>query len=392
MRVPKDYDIIIVGSGPAGSAAAVTARRHGLRTALVDKSAFPRDKLCGGGFTERSRKEMKAIFGRDIDPELFHTCHRVRFTAGAETLGDVDDAPPLHMTMRRDFDTMLHDRAVEAGAEPWLRARIAALDTEARTLTLTSGEILGFRILIGADGVNSFVARTLFGRPFDPKRIGFCLEVEAPPRPEKPADRVEIDFRATHWGYGWVFPKAQSLTLGVGGINVKNRDMKANLSGYLAQHGVDAAALKFKGQFIPAGDFRKVPGRGCVLLAGDAAGLVDPITGEGIAHAMSSGAAAAEAAAVALRAGRPETALGDYRARIAPLHEQIRLARRFRTAVFPSAVHDRFLRIVAARPEMQRRFLKLLAGETDYTDIRRFFFLRMLRRAVLTTIYGRRAA
>ena len=377
------FDVVVMGSGPAGSAAAVTARRAGLSVALLDRAAFPRDKLCGGGVTGRAAVQMREIFGREIDPALFLTSRRVRFTARGRELGRVEPAPALHMTMRRDFDAMLHAEALAAGAVPVLPVRVAAIEPEARRFRLADGRTLAFGVLIGADGVNSQVARCLFGRAFDPATIAFALEVEAPPVAD---DLTEIDLDATPWGYAWAFPKKGSLTLGVGGLQHANPDMKARLAAYLALHGAGDEQPRCKGAFLPAGDFRVVPGQGAVLLAGDAAGLVDPMTGEGIAHAMLSGRLAAEAAAAALGAGAPETALERYRAALAPLHGELRAARTLQRVLFGRVSHAAMLRIVAARPSMQRRVLALLAGEIDYADIRRGFFRRLVGHAAATVL------
>ena len=387
----QSFDVVVMGSGPAGSAAAVTARRHGLSVALIDKAAFPRDKLCGGGVTGRAARVMAEVFGQPITPEMFLTSRRVRFAAKGRVLGRIEDAPPLHMTLRRDFDAMLHRAALAAGATGFSRCRVSGIDPDARTLTLADGSTLGFGVLIGADGANSQVARRLFGRAYDPDTIAFALEVEAPP----PADDwVEIDLDAAVWGYGWAFPKHGSLTLGVGGIHRHNPDMKAHLAAYLAQHGAADCGPGCKGAFLPAGDFRAVPGRGAVLLAGDAAGLVDPMTGEGIGHAMDSGRMAAEAAARALAAGAPAAALQHYRAALAPLHSELRSACTLQRVLFGRATHALMLRIVSARPSMQRRMLALLAGEIDYADIRRGFFARLVRHAAATALapLRRRAA
>lgn len=385
------FDVIVVGSGPAGSAAAITACRLGLSVALIDRAAFPRDKLCGGGVTGRAARQLAEVFGMEIAPELFLSSSRVRFTARGRVLGEIDDAPALHLTMRRDFDAALHAAAVAAGAVPVLRARLGEIDPGARRLVLADGRAFGFGVLIGADGVNSEVARRLFGRAFDPATIAFALEIEAPPAAD---DRVEIDLDAAPWGYGWAFPKAGSLTLGVGGLHRRNPDMKAQLAAFLARHGAEAEGVK--GQFLPAGDFRPVPGRGAVLLAGDAAGLVDPMTGEGIGHAVLSGRLAAEAAAAALAGARaeggPEAALRLYARALAPLHGELRQARLLQRVVFGRPLHATILRIIGARPSMQRRMLALLAGEIDYADIRRGFFLRLARHAAATFLGRRRAA
>jgi len=223
------FDIIIVGSGPAGSAAAVTACKAGCRVAIVDKATFPRDKLCGGLFTGRSEKAMKSVFGLDVTPELFLTSDHMRFSAKGEVLADIRDAPKMHLTMRRDFDALLHQQALDAGAAAYLGQPLTAIDLEASTLTLRDGTVLGYGVLIGADGVNSFVARTLFGRPFNPDTIGFGLEIETPVQPKRDT-AVEVDFDAATWGYGWSFPKQHSMTVGVAGVNVRNDDMKANMA------------------------------------------------------------------------------------------------------------------------------------------------------------------
>ncbi len=376
-------DVAVVGAGPAGSAAACVAARAGLTVALVDRAAFPRDKLCGGGVTGRAATELRRAFGLEITPDLFLTTPLVRFNAGARVLGRLEDAPPLHMTMRRSFDARLHAQAVAAGATPLARSRPTEIDTDRRRIRLSCGRRLQYGVLIGADGVNSAVGRHLFGRAHDPATIGFALEVEAPTAPEP---WVEIDFDAAPWGYGWAFPKAGSLTLGVGGIHRHNPDLRPRLAAYLRRHGADPESLSVKGHFLPAGDFRPVPGRGAVLLAGDAAGLVDPMTGEGIGHAIASGRMAAEAALAALSGGRPEAALPHYARALAPLQSELAYARRLQALVFGRLTHRAMLRIIASRPSMQRRAVRLLAGELDYHELRRGFLRRLVGHAAATAL------
>lgn len=362
----SDFDLIIVGSGPAGSAAAVTACKAGLSVAVVDKATFPRDKLCGGLFTGRSQKAMRAVFGREVTKDLFTTCDHIRFYAKGDLLADVPNAPPMHLTMRRDFDAMLHAEAVAAGAQAYLGQPIT--DLGAQSLTLRDGTTLNFKALIGADGVNSFVARTLFGRPFDPETIGFGLEIETPLTPTRD-DAVEIDFDAAEWGYGWAFPKRKSVTIGVGGINSRNADMKANMAAYVSLTDSDEE-LKYKGQYLPFGDYKKRPGRDHILLVGDAAGLVDPITGEGIALAMESGDYAATAVALALQNNAPKTALKHYMKAVKPIQRSLSEARLWRMVMFPKATHSYFTRTFKRGSWLPMKYLELLAGEAEYADLR----------------------
>ncbi|SFR37961.1 geranylgeranyl reductase family protein [Litoreibacter janthinus] len=362
----SDFDLIIVGSGPAGSAAAVTAAKAGLSVALIDKAAFPRDKLCGGLFTGRSEKAMRAIFGREVNDELFVTSNHMRFLAKGRVLADIPNAPPVHLTMRRDFDAMLHAEALKAGAVPYLGTPITELGNN--TLLLRDGSKLGFKAMIGADGVNSFVARSLFGRPFDPETIGFGLEIETPLTASRDS-AVEVDFDAASWGYGWAFPKRKTVTVGVGGINSRNVDMKANMAAYVSQTGSDPS-LRYKGQYLPFGDYKKHPGREHILLAGDAAGLVDPITGEGIALAMESGHHAACAVIEALAADQPQTALPRYLKLVKPIHRSLDQAKMWRMIMFPKATEGYFKKAFERGSSLQMKYLELLAGEAEYADLR----------------------
>jgi len=360
------FDLIVIGSGPAGSAAATTARALGLSVAIVDKALFPRDKLCGGLFTGRSEKAMKLVFGLEITEDMFVTSDHMRFLANGEVLADIPDAPPVHLTMRRDFDAMLHNHAIAQGAKAYLGTPITEIADN--TITLRGGDVLEFRALIGADGVNSFVARHLFGRPFDPETIGFGLEIETP-LTETRDNAVEVDFDAAHWGYGWSFPKKKTTTIGVGGINSRNSDMKANMAAYVDLTDSDDT-LKYKGQYLPFGDFKKRPGNGNILLAGDAAGLVDPITGEGIALAMESGDYAARAVHKALQTQSPDSAIDLYMEGIKPIHRSLGQAKIWWMIMFPDATQGYFKKAFKRGNSLQRQYLQLLAGELDYHDIR----------------------
>jgi len=362
------FDIVILGAGPAGAAAAVTARRAGLSVALIDKARFPRHKLCGGLVTGRCARHLRDVFGLSPDPALFETRRNFEFHMNGQRLGRLDDVPPAHLTMRRDFDHMLLRRALAAGAADFSGQRVAALEPGANRVRLRSGEVLDYRGLIGADGVQSIVARALFGAPFDPARIGFALEIEAPaagpaPGPETP---VRIDFAAADWGYGWVFPKRGGTTIGLGGLHRRNPDIRARLAFYLDSLGIDRDRAAVKGHFLPFGGYRDRPGRGNILLAGDAAGFVDPITGEGIGHAIHSGALAAEALAEALARGRPDSAAARYRRATRPIRGALRAARLLRPLIFAAPLARVFAGGFAASRRLRRDYMHLLAGDIDY--------------------------
>lgn len=360
------HDIVILGGGPAGSAAAMTAAGRGLRVLLIDKARFPRDKLCGGLFTGRALAEYRRILHRDPPDGLFEERRAISFFLGERPMGRMDDVPPMYLTMRRELDAHLLEGARAAGAELRTGCRVAAIDLGADKLTLEDGTRVTYRVLIGADGVTSAVARALFGRPFDPETIGFAMEKEMPPVTDPETARtVRVDFGAADWGYGWSFPKRGSTTVGVGGLQTRNPDMKANLHRYAAllEQG---EATGMKGHFLPFGDYRDRPGQANVLLAGDAAGFVDPITGEGIAHALASGRMAAEAAARALREGREEAAASLYRAETRDIRLSLRIARLLRPIVFSETMEPVFTRSFAGSGRVKGAYMRMLAGEIDY--------------------------
>ena len=140
------FDILVIGAGPAGSAAATWAARQGRRVALIDKARFPRDKLCGGLFTERSRATYRAVFGQDFDLSRAISRTEIAFWHTGRTLAVLHDIPPLHLTMRRDLDDTLFRHALHAGAADYSGHAIAQLSDN--TVTFRDGSTISGDILI----------------------------------------------------------------------------------------------------------------------------------------------------------------------------------------------------------------------------------------------------
>lgn len=368
-----NFDVIVIGAGPAGASAARTAASLGLRVALVDKARFPRDKLCGGGFTGRAAQYYREIFERDL-PEAFDSKTAVELYGFGEKLGVIDDIPPVYLTMRLSLDAHLCALAMAAGAVDFTGQKITEMDPEAGTVTLASGTRLQAPVVIGADGCNSAVARRVFGRAFDPNRIGFALEAEGP---ELAKDApLRIDMGAANWGYGWSFPKTGTHTVGVGGVHSRNPELKALMKAYMADLGVPAET-RIKGQYLPFGQARRCPGRNNVLLVGDAAWLVDPVTGEGIAYALKSGQMAALAARDALARHEPDAALMLYRARLRPILTAMRHANRVRLLLYWGPFRQGFVRAVRKSGNLRYDYMRLLGGEIEYTDLMRALVRRL---------------
>ena len=328
------FDVLVVGGGPAGSVAAFELARGGARVALVDKSAFPRDKACGDVVGPRGLQVLSDLglarpIGRDVGDMLVvgPTGRRVRLPS-ADGL-----TYPGHGTAvaRTVFDAMLHAAACDAGATPFVGRAQEPLEEEGRIVgyRLSTGEAVDADFVIGADGATSEVAAA--AGLVDPNLVlwGFAVRTYLPQVVDLPAI---VLWDPAPWqafpGYGWVFPGEHgcaNVGLGIG----TRADRKAGAHAVralpdflvhlravgLLDESAPAPPPRRLGGWLKMGMIGTTPAKGRVLLVGDAAGLVNPMQGEGISQAMTSGRAAAEAILT-----RPSHAADTYRSRLAVEH------------------------------------------------------------------------
>ena len=297
------FDVLVVGAGPAGSATALHTARSGARVLLVDKARFPRDKPCGGGLTGRALRHLPC----DVDPVVEHVVRTMVVRSGYRaTVAGASDEPLVAMTQRRRLDLHLAEQAVAAGAD--FRDGVSVSDVrihedghiEARVGTAT----VAASYLVGADGANGVVARAAgLG---DGIVRGVALEGNVPwAALERPRydGAAWVELGVVPGGYGWVFPKGDHANLGVGGWMEEGPRLRGHLERLAREHGVDPSALgDVRGHRLPMRRIGTAAARGRVLLVGDAAGLVDPLSGDGMYEAFVS----AELAAHAIARERPE--------------------------------------------------------------------------------------
>jgi geranylgeranyl reductase family protein len=300
-----DYDLIVVGGGPGGSAAAHAAAAAGARVLLLEKAAFPRDKPCGGGVNLRAAR----LLPFDLTPVVERTITGVRFSV--ERRGAFTRRYPgvlTFMTRRARLDEYLARMAVAAGAELREREPARALDLGGRVTVRARAGTYTARVLIGADGANGVTAR-LAG--LDGARdLAVALEGNVYP-PGGPAaswaDTLALDLGGIPGGYGWLFPKADHLNLGVGGWKYLAGGLRPRLDRLAHHFGFDPGAVRdLRGHHLPVRRAGAPIVRGRVMLVGDAAGLVDPLSGEGIYAAIASGRLAAAHALAAIDGRAPD--------------------------------------------------------------------------------------
>ncbi|RTL30427.1 MAG: geranylgeranyl reductase family protein [Burkholderiales bacterium] len=378
----EHHAVVVIGGGPAGSAAARTLAAKGVDVCVIDKASFPRAKLCGGLLTLRSRKLFTQIFGDAAwEPAFEYEAHGIRLFHQDRCLSEVDNHSALYFTCRRRFDHYLLGLARQQGAMVHEGDGLASVDLAGKVCHLQSGRQMAYDHLIGADGVNSMVARTLFGAAYERSKIAFALEMDVS-RGHLPREvtRPEIYFGVVKWGYGWVFPKQDTVTVGVGGIQARNPNMKQAFEAFLTQVFGTMPPGKMKGHHIPFGDYKRRPGAAGVLLAGDAAGLVEPITGEGIAFAMQSGYFAGLAVLEAMRSPHAGvSALAAYQRHSTEITRALDHAKRLRYLIFPSPSERLLVKMLPRSATLTRKHLDLMADEIGYGDYARYIGTRAIK-------------
>jgi len=281
---------------------AIHLARGGARVLLVDKATFPRDKPCGGGLTLRAVRQLPV----DPAPVVEHEVDRMAFRVGWRTHFERRGrrGPFVLMTQRRRLDHYLVEQAVAAGAEFQDGVKVV-LGTVPKGLSLEiDGEEVRAELVIGADGANGTTARALgLGGPVT---HGVAFEGNAA-FDERYRGLAVIELGTVPGGYGWVFPKGDHVNVGVGGWEAEGPRLRGHLAELCRRHGIDGDALEsVRGHRLPLRRSGFVPAHGRALLVGDAAGLVDPLTGDGMYEAFVS-ARLASAAALDVLAGRAET-------------------------------------------------------------------------------------
>jgi menaquinone-9 beta-reductase len=289
-------DIAVVGAGPAGAAAALAARRSSAQVVLLDADTFPRDKACGDGIAPYALDVLDAL-GVPSPVDGFPPVPVLRLVSprGAVVARRADR--PAYTVPRRVFDNRLVTAAVAAGVE--LRQhRVRRVDIRADRVELDG--VLAARIVIGADGASSVVRRAL-GAPANPDgHLALAIRGYAPAPPGPPEQRIVTSGR--HWpAYAWSFPIGDgTANVGYGEVLRGQPVTRTHLLDRLAALLPDidpTAVAEARAHHLPLSTRRPAPGRGRVLLAGDALSLINPFTGEGIFYAVLSGSLAGTAAA-----------------------------------------------------------------------------------------------
>jgi geranylgeranyl reductase family protein len=292
-----EWDVAVVGAGPAGLAAASAAAAAGARTIVLERAEHPRYKTCGGGLIGASRAAAGKIVSIPARDEIRSATITLR---GGQEYTRSEAEPFLAMVAREEFDAALAKRAEENGAVVTQRAQVRSISQGDgyATALLGDGSAVNARVIVGADGSSGVSARHV-GAEFAQVDLGLELEIAVPDQTaSRWKGRVLLDWGALPSSYGWVFPKGDRLTVGVIAPRGHGDATKVYLREFVTRLGLDGyQAEQDSGHLTRCRSDRSPLRKGRVLLAGDAGGLLDPWTREGISFALRSGALAGQYAA-----------------------------------------------------------------------------------------------
>lgn len=305
------WDVVVVGAGPAGASAAQAAAAQGRRVLLLDKAEHPRYKTCGGGIIGPSRDSLPPDFKLPLQDRV----HAVTFALnGRFTRTRRSRRMLFGLVNRSEFDLRLVESAQQSGAVLVTGVTVTGVEQQGgadrRTVavTLADGRAVQARAVVGADGSASRIGRHV-GVTFDQIDLGLEAEIPVPERVVRAWEgRIHLDWGPLPGSYGWVFPKTDSGTLTVGVISARGDGelTKQYLADYIRRLGLAGFTPAVESGHLTRCRAEDSPlSRGRVLVAGDAAGLLEPWTREGISYALRSGRLAGEWAVQVAEADGP---------------------------------------------------------------------------------------
>jgi len=363
----KNYDVTVVGAGPAGATLACELAAKGIGVLLLEKEGLPRYKCCAGGVTIKATR----LLNFDISEVTEDVVREISFTfnLGSPYLGQ-HGQPLMHTVMRGVFDHFLVKRAKQLGAVLTDGQRVTRVRVVGDRVEIsTADSVYASRLVVGADGTHSIVARELGMQRSIEYLIGIESEIVVPEKEQaKWKSRAQVDLGCVAGGYAWAFPKRNRLSVGVGSHVSKPRDLQAQHGKFLNSLNLGSCAVTSScSHLIPTCTKGKLIWQDKALLLGDAAGLADPLTGEGIYNAIRSAQLAAPVIEGFL-AGR-KAQLEDYQRIIeSEILSELRIARRL-WRLFVRFPHLAF-RMLSQNEEVWKALSDLMLGEISYADLK----------------------
>lgn len=363
--------VVVLGGGPAGSVAAARLAEAGLEAILIDEK-LAWEKPCGGGVTCKAYRAYPYLFDNDTPKKIVTSSFLSEPTAGSTQL---ELTQPLLIYSRKDFNGMLLERAARMGARiEKNRVSSAERGPNGRwRIGVKCGEIEADYCIVALGARNPLRNVGAEWRAGDTMTaLGYFVKSER--------DHVDIRFLPGFEGYIWVFPRPGHLSVGICGKGESAQAMRVKLEAYMNEAGIPYRDAEFYGHMLPSLETtswssNRLAGDGW-LAAGDAAGLVDPVTGEGIYYAIRSG----DVAAATILEKPPELREASYRAQLQgefldDLTYGAHLSKRlFSESVFGSSMTARMIQLMRRSPRLAKVVEDLFEGSQDYLTLKNRLF------------------
>ncbi len=284
----KTADVTIVGAGPAGSFLAYLLAKEKIKVILIDKEKFPREKVCAGGLTPKVLK----ILPFNLKPLIEGKFSSVYiFYKNYPGFIKKYHRPLVYTVNRAKFDYFLVNKAQKAGAEFLPQHEVKKIIRKRNNFQIQAGhQFIETKIIVGADGANSFVAKFI---GFKPDSIDIALQYEIPRQNKQKIKTITMGGGLIPHGYAWVFPNKQFLEVGVGAPQKIGKKVKAYLEDWVKVLDLNHNHLPLKGHPLTHCLRQNFFVKKKIILIGEAAGLNNPLTGEGIFYALRSAQMAA---------------------------------------------------------------------------------------------------
>jgi len=380
MTAFKSCDIVVIGGGPAGSTAAFLLASRGYDVILADKRHFPRPKLCAGLLTWKSIDLLERIFNltpADLIAQglITNHTHDYRVYRGSTEIARGRLDFPFYFIDRTTYDHFWLQKATQAGTRAITGQAARQVDPDAGSVTLSNGTRIQAQLIIGADGVWSIARRSIFNSVDQQRRwkdqLAMTIESRLAGADGKPyRNYAALHFGITPWGYAWSFPNQGHRIVGIAALHRKSdQPLRAGFDRFLSAIGVQRKELGMsKGLPLPMGNYLDPPGRGRVLLVGDACGLADPLLGEGIYYAHRS----AEIAARCIMDTGPgyDHLARLYRDALArPVLRELRWIKIFRNLLFTGGRRRRFRGLKFVFRLMPKRLEAAVQGQIPFARL-----------------------
>lgn len=361
-------DAVILGAGPAGISAAISLQKSGISNIVLEKRTFPREKTCGGLVTYKTLKKVMGLLEvecfDDISSAFCDVSKKVSIFFKSERSVGTEVSEAVHFVRREQFDHFMVRKYKEMDGTIYEGIIEHKIDNAEKKILLSDGSTIHYENLIVADGA---LSRTRESLGYKAPEQGFCVETHIPKGRLSDPDEVRIYFGIIKKGYAWVFPSGEDVCMGLGGVYSKDIDYTDTLRRFLDDLGTGGKDFKIKGAFIPYGEVvDQRTGNADTVLVGDAGGYVDPIYGEGLFFAVTSGI---EAAKALISAGeRKDKSFRDqYLENMAPFADMIKKGNKLQKVFFNGIVQKFFKKKMRGKDSFLSYYFDNLVSEYNYS-------------------------